>query len=455
MSAPAGTTLVLERAFVGGAVRDHVLVEMADGRFTRVETETGTIPIPAQTDVGTIPIPAGAHPGTILVPGLTIPGLANCHSHAFHRALRGRTERGSGSFWTWRDQMYAVAERLDPDTYLALARATYREMVATGITGVGEFHYLHHQPDGTPYADPNAMGEALVAAAQEAGLRIALLDTCYLSAGFGQSPEGVQWRYSDGDAGAWAERVARLTGADDVVVGAAIHSVRAVPRDQLATVASLDGPLHVHLSEQVKENEDCLAAYGVTPTALLDESGALTARTSVVHATHLTDDDVRRLGDARSYACFCPTTERDLGDGIGPSRALHAAGAGLTLGSDSHAVIDLFEEMRAVELDERLATRRRGHWTPEELLEAATAGGHASLGFPDAGSIEVGQRADLVTVALDSVRTAGTGAGPETVVFAASGADVRQVIVGGEVVFTPDDLPGIAAELEQAIGALL
>ena len=270
--------------------------------------------------------------------------------------------------------MYAVAGRLDPDSYYALASATYREMAAAGITAVGEFHYLHHQPDGTPYDDANAMGHALVSAARDAGIRIALLDTCYLSSGFGAAVEGVQVRYSDGSADAWADRVRALEDlgrGDGVVVGAAIHSVRAVPDDALArVVAAAEGrPLHVHLSEQRAENDACVAAYGATPTQLLADHGALGPRTSAVHATHLTEHDIGHLGGSGTRACFCPTTERDLGDGVGPSRALHDAGSPLTLGSDSHAVIDLFEEMRAVELDERLATERRGHWTAAELVD--------------------------------------------------------------------------------------
>ncbi len=359
------------------------------------------------------------------VPGetITLPGLANCHSHAFHRALRGHTQRERGSFWTWREQMYAVAETLTPDTYFDLARETYAEMRATGITAVGEFHYLHHQPDGTPYDDPNEMGRALLAAADDAGIRIRLLDTCYLAAGFDREPEGVQVRYSDGDAHAWAERVAAF---DDPRVGAAIHSVRAVPPEQLGVVveAAQGLPLHVHLSEQVAENEACLAATGRTPTQLLADAGALGPLTSAVHATHLSDTDVRLLGETRTRVCFCPTTERDLADGIGPARRLTEAGAVLTLGSDSHAVIDLFEEMRAVELHERLATQQRGHFSAAELLAAATRDGHESLGFPDAGSLAVGQRADLVAVDLDTVRTRRAGASAETLVFAASGADV-------------------------------
>jgi formiminoglutamate deiminase len=399
------TRMLLEHALIRGRVEDDVLVTVEGGVITDVVVGAA---------------------GTSTTAGLTMPGMANCHSHAFHRALRARTQTERGSFWTWREQMYRVAEELTPDSYHALATDVYREMRATGITAVGEFHYLHHQPSGAPYDDPNEMGKALLAAADEAGIRIRLLDTCYLAAGFGQEPDGVQRRFSDGDAIRWAERVEAF---GDERVGAAIHSVRAVPRDQLGTVAKwAQGkgvPLHVHLSEQVAENDACEAAYGITPTQLLADEGVLGPMTTAVHATHLTEADVRLLGESGTFVCFCPTTERDLADGIGPSRFLHDAGARLTLGSDSHAVIDLFEEMRAVEMHERLATQERGHWSAAELLAAATYDGHESLGFGDAGRVEVGQRADLVTVDLDSWRTRGTGASAETLVFAASGTDVR------------------------------
>jgi formiminoglutamate deiminase len=426
----------LERAWTGdGPVRGGLLVEVQSGRFTRVE------PGPPQ--------------GAERLDGLTVPGLANCHSHAFHRALRGRTQRERGTFWTWREQMYSLAGRLDPDTYLGLARAVYREMVSVGVTSVGEFHYLHHGPGGTPYDDPNAMGRALVQAAGEAGLRIALLDTCYLASGIGAPPEGVQARFSDGTAGAWADRVTAFD-EHEALVGAAVHSVRAVPRDQMGVVAAWaeenGAPLHVHLSEQVAENDACRAAYGATPTGVLGGAGVLGPRTSAVHATHLTDRDVALLGDSGTYACFCPTTERDLGDGIGPSRGIRGAGSPLTLGSDSHAVVDLFEEMRGVELDERLATRRRGHWSAEELLQAAMHDGHQSLGFPDAGRIEVGARADLVTLDTASVRTAGTGADEATAVFAASGADVVRVLRDGvDVTIDPAE---VGAELDRVVRGL-
>ena len=444
------TAYLLERAWVDGAVHDEVRVEIEAGRFTAVELRRRSLPF---EEVATTPNVRDTRSSgySVPTPGLTIPGMANCHSHAFHRALRGRTQQERGTFWTWRERMYAVAERLDPDAYLALARATYREMVASGITSVGEFHYLHHQPDGTPYDDPNAMGHALVQAAQDAGLRIRLLDTAYLSSGFGEPPEGVQRRFSDGTADAWADRVREMTDA-----GAAIHSVRAVPDDQLRTIveASQGRPLHVHLSEQTAENDACVAAYGATPTQLLADHGVLGPLTSAVHATHLTDDDVAHLGGASTYACFCPTTERDLGDGIGPSRALHDAGSPLTLGSDSHAVIDLFEEMRAVELDERLATRRRGHWTAAELLDAGTENGHRSLGYDDAGAIAVGNRADLVTLDTTTPRTAGTGRDEHTAVFAAAAADVVQVITDGKVVFTKGDEDEIGRDLDDTIGRL-
>ncbi|MEV4571200.1 formimidoylglutamate deiminase [Nonomuraea sp. NPDC049419] len=409
-----------EHAWIGGTVVAGVVIEVAGGRVSGVRTGVATPP-----------------PGVTVLRGLTLPGLANAHSHAFHRALRGIAQRGSGTFWTWRDTMYDVAGRLDPGTYLDLATAVYAEMALAGITCVGEFHYLHHAPGGTPYAGQNAMGEALIEAAARAGIRITLLDTCYLSAGFGAPPERHQLRFSDGDAAAWAVRAGELKERPHARIGAAVHSVRAVPADQIATVAEWAAgraaPLHVHLSEQPAENEACLAAHGRTPAALLAERGALGPRTSAVHATHLTGDDIALLGGSATTVCMCPTTERDLADGIGPAADLAAAGSPISLGSDSHAVIDLFEEARAVELDERLRTLRRGHWNAAALLRAATEDGHASLGWPEAGRIEAGAPADFVTVALDSVRTAGPppSLGAETAVFAASAADVRHVVVNG------------------------
>ena len=214
------------------------------------------------------------------LPGVVLPGFANTHSHAFHRALRGRTHDGGGTFWTWRDRMYALAATLTPDTYLDLARATYAEMVLAGVTAVGEFHYLHHAPGGTPYDDPNVMAEALRTAARDAGLRITLLDTAYLTGGIDAPLEGAQRRFGDRDADAWAARVAAIRPDDTLTVGAAIHSVRAVPLDAIPAIAAhaTGRPLHVHLSEQRLENEQSLATFGATPTRLLEDAGALGPR---------------------------------------------------------------------------------------------------------------------------------------------------------------------------------
>jgi formiminoglutamate deiminase len=382
------------------------------------------------------PAPAGA----VRLVGLTLPGFANAHSHAFHRALRGRTQGGPGSFWTWRSQMFEVAAGLDPDRYHALARATYGEMALAGVSAVGEFHYLHHGPDGVLYTDPNAMAEALVAAAADAGIRITLLDACYLRGGPDVELDPVQRRFSDRTVERWADRVDRLRAGPHVAVGAAVHSTRAVAPDAIAAVAAWatarSAPLHAHVSEQPAENEQVLAAHGATPVGVLAAAGALSERFTAVHATHVTPDDIVLLGSARCACCICPTTERDLADGIGPTVALRDAGAVLTLGSDSHAVIDLLEEARSLELDERLASRERGRHDPAALLQMATADGHASIGWPAAGRIAVGAIADLTSVRLDSVRTAGTGAADALagVLFAATAADVHHVVVGGRVV---------------------
>jgi formiminoglutamate deiminase len=413
---PAGTApsagptarLWAELAWLGGeAAEPGVLLEVAGGRLAAV-----TPGVAAPDDAYELR-------------GLTLPGLANAHSHAFQRALRGRTHSGEGSFWTWREQMYELAGSLDPDSAYALSRAAFGEMALAGITCVGEFHHLHHAPDGTPYNDPNAMGRAVLAAARAAGLRITLLDACYLQDGLA--------RFRDRDAAAWVERVDAVAERGPARVGAAIHSVRAVDPEAARVVAewAADKPLHAHVSEQPKENEDTLAAHGRTPTALLADAGALGANFTAVHATHLTDADVALLGG--STVCLCPTTERDLADGIGPARRLAEAGAALAIGSDSHAVIDPFEEARAIELDERLATGVRGIHRAPDLLRAATAGGYAALGWPEGGRLEPGALADLTTLSLDSVRLAGLA--PEhaaaTTVFAASPADVREVMVGG------------------------
>jgi len=446
----------------GGLARD-VLIEARGDRFTSVAPGTPAALAPADA---------------VRLPGLTLPGLANAHSHAFHRALRGDAGEaraaGGGTFWTWRERMYAIAERLDPGRYFALARAVYAEMALAGVTCVGEFHYLHHAPGGIRYSDPNEIGWLLIHAAAAAGLRITLLDACYLAAGFtpGGKPvplAGVQLRFGDGTAAAWGERVSAFgcnslgVVAPHARVGAAIHSVRAVSPGEVPEIMAWShahgAPVHAHLSEQPLENHECRAAFGRTPAEVLYEAGALGPRSTMVHATHLTERDVELLGGSLSTVCMCPVTEADLGDGVGPAPALAAAGSPLALGSDGHSVVDLIEEARWLELAQRLVTRRRGHFSAADLATAATVHGHACLGWPEAGEIVPGAYADLVTLPLDSPRLAGGGSDPLGAIFAAGTAsDVRHVVASGTDVVRDgrhllvDDVPG---ELAAAIGAVL
>jgi formiminoglutamate deiminase len=383
---------------------------------------------------------AGVEPpiGAVILGGVTLPGLANGHSHAFHRGLRGRTHAAGGTFWTWREQMYALAARLDPDSYFSLARAVFAEMALAGFTVVGEFHYLHHDQGGRAYADSNAMGQALIQAATEAGIRLTLIDACYLSGGLaatGHLPlDAVQQRFADSDVDHWRARVSLLSDRDRVRIGVAVHSVRAVPAEALSVIGQVAGeqPLHVHLSEQPAENAVTQAFYACTPTELLDDHGLLGRRTTVVHATHLTDTDIKTLGSSQTSACFCPTTERDLADGIGPARRLADAGSPLTIGSDQQALIDPFEELRGVELHERLATGQRGRFTPAELINIGSESGYHSLGWPDGGRIADGALADFVVVRSDSVRT--TGVHSDQIAYAATAADIDQVVVAGHTI---------------------
>lgn len=421
-----------EYAWLGGEQADPgITIAVEDGKVTSVERDTR---------------PSGEIEH---LPGLTVPGFANVHSHAFQRLLRGRTQTGLGDFWTWRRQMYSVLEGLDPDTYLALATATFAEMAQAGITVVGEFHYVHHAPGGKRYADPNAMGQAILEAARRVGIRITLIDTCYLHGGIDTPPNEAQTRFSDGDAENWVERVDQIAGqlgSDPgpgaglpmARLGAAIHSVRAVDPESAAQVASWAetrrAPLHAHVSEQPAENEACQAAYGATPTQLLQRAGATGPRFTAVHATHLDECDFDILG--QGGVCLCPTTERDLADGIGPARRLLAAGASISIGTDSNAVIDPLEETRAVEMDQRLATGERGVIACEQLMDIASAAGYRQLGWPEGGQIVPGAPADLVTVGLDSVRMAGTARQDPvgSLLFAAGTADVQRVMVAGRAI---------------------
>ena len=416
---PAGAVFRCDTAWIDGAVRRDVQIRAVGGL---IESVSGAgMPIASGDTVENLS-------------GLVVPGFADAHSHVFHRALRGLTHNSGGTFWTWRDLMYSLADRLNPDTLRDLAFATYVELVCAGYTSVGEFHYLHHQPGGQRYADPNAMGLTVFDAAQQAGIDLTLLDVAYLAGGFGIGLSAAQQRFSDGTVQNWRERVEELRRVPrlGLRVGVAAHSVRAVPARDLPVVAeaALGGPLHAHLSEQHAENQAALAATGLTPTQLLAEAGTLGPATALVHATHLTRDDIDTIGRNRCFAVICPTTEADLADGLGPVASLALAGARLTLGGDQHVVVDPFAQARGIEYGERLSSGERGVFSPARLLDMATRESHAAIGSPG-GRLAVGAPADLVAIRTDSARTAGSDQGQ--LVMSASAADVQTVVIGGVV----------------------
>jgi formiminoglutamate deiminase len=353
---------------------------------------------------------------------LRLPALATAHSHAFQRALRGRAQRpapaiGSGGladdFWTWRGQMYAIAASLDPASIHEASLVCYRELARAGIRTVGEFHYVHHQPDGTPYADRTVLADAVIDAAKTAGLRIALLRAVYHRAGSGRLPEAGQRRFCDPrveDALRDVETLRARYAADrDVVVGLAPHSVRAVPPEWLAPLRDFAGhyalPLHMHVAEQPREVDECLAETGRRPMELLADHGVLGPRFVAVHATQLLPHEARLLGRAGGFACICATTERDLGDGLPDVSALRGAGVRLCIGGDSHVVIDPFDDLRSLETHERLRTGRRVTFSPatgtpaEQLWREGSIEGAAACGFSDAGG-EIIVRRDHPSLAL-------------------------------------------------------
>ncbi|MCA9600847.1 MAG: formimidoylglutamate deiminase, partial [Myxococcales bacterium] len=370
---------------------------------------------------------------------LCLPGIATAHSHAFQRALRGRTERpdsASGSFWSWRALMYDVASRLDPDTMFAVARYAFFELARSGVTAVGEFHYVHHGPAGVPYAERTALADAVIEAALDVGIRITLLRVVYERGGHGQALDPVQRRFVDAAHEHALEDVdqlrAKYRDAPLVRVGVAPHSVRAVTLPSLRSAAAharREGlPLHMHVAEQRRELDECVAEHGLTPVALLAAEGILDDRFVGVHATHLTQAEAEAFGRAGAYACICRTTERDLGDGAPDIRALRDAGARFCVGVDSHASSDPFEELRAVELDERTRTESRlAGLDAGALLSAAAADGYASIGWAGA--------ADEDEVRLRADDPALVGASPsmlhEAVIFGATPRAVAEVRVGG------------------------
>lgn len=387
---------------------------------------------------------------------LLLPGMVNAHSHAFQRMIRGVPQgqppagEAPASFWSWRGAMYEAANSLDPSEVYAQTRACFSEMLDRGITCVGEFHYLHHQADGQPYDDPNELSQQVIRAAQSVGLRLCLLEVYYARAGFEQpGPLPEQRRFCDGSVDAYLARVEALVAgsAEDprLSVGLAPHSVRAVPAPAvraLASYANTHGlPLHAHVSEQVRENQQCRAEHGMTPLQVLADAGAMTrpGGFTAVHAIHVETDELALMNGQQ--ICACPTTEADLGDGIVPARAWREAGARLALGSDSNAVIDLIQEARLLEMNERLAHQARlrlvdarsGRVAPA-LLHAATRGGAASLGLPELGRLTSGSPFDAVAVDLahPSLRDVSPELALDALLLAGTAAPVAQVWVGGE-----------------------
>ncbi len=429
----------------GESCSENVRITSTNGLISKVEVDVA----PSAND--------------LRIAGVVMPGFVNTHSHAFHRALRGRTHSGLGDFWAWRTLMYQVANRLTPENYLALATAVFSEMALAGITHVGEFHYVHHQQNGRQYNDPNEMGRAIIEAAKLAGIRLTLLDVAYLHGGLnGEKLNDEQQRFCDLSIEQWLKRVEDLGTGDTMhTIGLAPHSVRAVHETELAQIAKYrnNRVVHIHVSEQPAENSACINATGRTPTRILSDAQLLGSFATAVHATHLTAEDISHLGSSKATACFCPTTERDLADGIGASDKLVTAGSPLALGTDSHAVIDMFEETRAIEMHQRLITNKRGVHRGSELLRAATTNGAASLGCNTHG-LKVGAAADFIAVSTDSVRLASFDAenGVAHLVHSATSADVRDVWVAGEQIVADRghrQHPNVAQSLRTAIDALL
>jgi len=397
--------------------------------------------------------PGASDPSAERASGPVIPGMANLHSHAFQRAMAGLTERmgstGDDSFWTWCEVMYGFVRTITPQALEAIAAQLYVEMLCAGYTAVAEFHYLHHDPNGAPYADRAELSRRVIAAARRAGIGITHLPVLYAHGGFGAKPptEG-QRRFVNDGAGflRLTETLARdHRGDPDVRVGIAPHSLRAVTPDLLGQVIAgfeaIDpaAPIHIHIAEQVREVEECLAWSGERPVAWLLGQHAVGPRWCLVHATHMTEAETRALGASGAVAGLCPTTEANLGDGLFPLAAYLDAGGALGIGSDSHVSVSPVEELRWLEYGQRLALRRRNVAASAavpnvgaRLYRLALAGGARACARP-IGAIAPGHRADLVVLDADHPLLAGRGGDTllDAYVFAGNDRVVRDVMVGG------------------------
>jgi formimidoylglutamate deiminase len=410
-------------------------------------------------------------------------GMPNLHSHAFQRAMAGLAERQThdeDSFWTWRETMYAFAGRIDPDSMRAIAAQVYVEMLKAGFTHVCEFHYLHHQPDGKPYADPAAMSLALIEAAREAGIGMTLLPTLYLTGGFDKRPLSErQRRFGHDDVNAYLRLVEQLRKMEDSTlrIGVALHSLRAVPQDAMQAVLDSglvdEAPIHIHVAEQIGEVQDCLALRNARPVEWLLDHAPVDLRWCLVHATHMTADETRRVAESGAVAGLCPTTEANLGDGLFPLKAYLDAGGTLGIGSDSHISVSPVEELRWLEYGQRLSTRHRNisvsessNSVGETLWSDALFGGAQASGV-DVGEIEgvdpastvAGPRADLLVLNEDSPALAGRSveSALDTFLFAGNANLVRHVMVDGKWVvrdFRHPDEERIAARYRETAARL-
>jgi formiminoglutamate deiminase len=418
---------------------------------SKLHLETALTPQGWQRDVvvgidhGVITTVEAAGPGAAdRISGVVVPGLPNLHSHAFQRAMAGLTERkGPGnraeadSFWTWREQMYRFVDRLTPDDLEAIAALAYMEMLEAGFTWVAEFHYLHHQPDGRPYDNVAEMSERIVAAADTAGIGLTLLPVLYRQSGFlGKPPTPMQRRFLN-DRDSYARLMeTRVPGG---LIGIAPHSLRAVTTDDLAWAAKTwrGQPAHIHVSEQTREVDDCLAAHDKRPVELLLDTigneGDVDAHWCLVHATHADANEIARIAKAQAIAGLCPITEANLGDGLFDVPAFLAAGGKFGIGSDSLVRISAADELRTLEYGQRLLHRQRnvladtGRSTGRRLLDDALAGGAQAVGAP-VGAIAVGQRADFVVLNADGF---SDDAALDAWLFTADNAAIKTVYRGG------------------------
>jgi formiminoglutamate deiminase len=354
---------------------------------------------------------------------VALPGIGNLHSHAFQRGMAGLAERrgpAGDSLWTWRETMYRFVERIGPDELQALAALAYVEMLESGFTRVGEFHYLHHAAGGGAFADPAEMSQAIFAAAAESGIGLTHLPVFYAHAGFGGSAPGKAQRRFIHDIDGYARLVdatrAAATQLPDAIVAVAPHSLRAVTPDELRAILPLagDGPMHIHIAEQVKEVEDCIAWSGARPVEWLLDHAAVDARWCLIHATHMTDAEAAAMARSGAVAGLCPITEANLGDGIFPAEPFLTAGGRFGVGSDSNVLIDMTEELRLLEYGQRLARRERNllarepaRSTGQDLFEAAVAGGAQAMGFES--GLAVGNAADLFSLSPGHPSLAGRG----------------------------------------------